>query len=115
MAYGAHVQGNASLTSTASGSITIFASATSARWTLTKGAVTVVGAGVGARLELYEVTDASTGVRLLAMPIVTNQLGYYPLDLGDHGYTASQTESRLVAQVAGANASVNMIFVGYRR
>jgi len=113
--YGAHIQAKASLTSTGSGSIVIFASESGTRWSLTKGAITVYGAGVGAYISLYEVIDASAAATILNIPCVTNEMGYMGIDLGEHGWSASQSGSRLNAAVEGANASVNMIFVGYRR
>ena len=44
MAFGAHIQTKASLTSTASASVVMFASVTDTRWHWTKGVITVYGA-----------------------------------------------------------------------
>lgn len=115
MVYGAHIQKKASLTSTASASVVMFASIDNTRWHWTKGVITVYGAGVGASVEILEVIDASAAATLMIVPVVTNMLGLKPIDFGDKGFQASQAGSRLIAQVAGADASVNMLFVGYRR
>jgi len=113
--FGTHLQAKASLTSTGSGSIVIFASVANTKWHLTKGQVTVYGAGAGAWISIYEVIDASSAATLMNIPCVTNEMGYVGIDFGEHGYTASQSGSRLNMAVEGANASVNGVFIGYRR
>ena len=113
-----HVQFIGSLTSTASSTATIFAAGGSGtRWVLQKGFVGCVTPAANATLTFQETYSAGTNGAgwSFRIPYATNAQSGISIDFGEHGLEASTTNSRLVWSVGGADATANIVFVGYYR
>jgi len=113
-----HIQFTGSLTSTASSTATVFAAGGSGtKWCLTKGIISAIAPAVGATLcfvETYTSGTADAGW-VFRIPFGTAAANIQEVDFGTHGLQASSTNSRLAWYVDGANASANIVFVGYLR
>lgn len=111
--FGAHIQGVANVATSATA--TIFAAPGSGtRWSLTKGLFTVyIGTG-NAMIDLME-TDSTGSDTATFFTISGSAPMVLPIDLGDHGYTAGSTNSRLALSVSGSEAGVHCLFTGYSR
>ena len=111
--FGSHLQGDGTRSSI--GTVTVIAAVgAGVRWSLTKGLITVFrGTGV-ATFDLME-TDADATQSATLISISASAPMVLPLDFGEHGYHASETNSRLAAQISSSEAGVHSIFVGYKR
>ena len=111
--YGAHAQGAANLTTSATA--TLFAAAGSGtRWSLQKGLLAVYSGTGTALIDLME-TDSTGSDTATFFTISGSAPVVLPVDFGEHGYTAASTNSRLALQVSGSEAGVFAMFVGYTR
>jgi len=113
MAFGAHVQGIASLTSAASGTTTIWAAVSGARFHITKGFISIItGAATGLGISILESESTASDAATLFSVDNASQ-GFHSFDLGEHGYAAASVGSRLAVSQDG-DATINCVFVGYR-
>ena len=111
-----HIQFAGSLTSTASSTATIFAAGGSGtKWCLTKGLITCVGPVADATLSMQETGTNGTALNVIYKTPLATWNAPVAWDFGDHGFEAAATNTRLVWLIEGANASANMICVGYYR
>ena len=110
--YGGHIQGIADATS--AGSFTLVAAISGTRIHLTDGILNVhVGTGK-AVLSICETdadgTQSQAWIKLSASaPVVL------PFSYGAHGYTASTTGGRLIANIESSDAAALVTITGYRR
>ena len=111
--FGAHVQGSANITTSATA--TLFAAGGSGtRWSLQKGLLSVyIGTG-NALIDLME-TDSTGSDSATFFTISGSVPVVLPVDFGEHGFSAASTNSRLALQVTGSEAGVFCMFVGYER
>lgn len=112
MAFGAHVQGRASIT--AAGSFTLVAAVSGARPHLTAG-ICCVSVGTGAAVLSIQETDADGTQSRSWLTISASAPVVFPFSYGDHGYTASTTGSRLIANMESSNSAALVTVTGYRR
>ena len=113
MAFGAHVQAMASLTSAASGTTTIWSAVSGARFHITKGFISIITAaatGLGVSIIESEPTASDSAV---LFRVDHGTAGMHSFDFGEHGYAAASVGSRLAVSQDG-DATINCVFVGYR-
>ena len=114
--YGAHAQGQASITSAASASATLVAAPgtnSEARFHLTRGFITVSGLEATSSIGFNVMQTTAEGTQAATLfSITTSVTGSYDFNLGDRGFACSSSAPRIAIQNTG-DASVNCIFVGY--
>jgi len=104
------------LTSTASSTATIFAAGGSGtKWCLTKGIISAVGPGVGATITFAEIYSGGTAGAgwSFKVPMGSAAANVQAMDFGEEGILASTPNTRLVWSIAGANATADIVFLGY--
>lgn len=115
MAAGKHVQGSASLTSAASGTVTVWSALSDGRFHITRANINVLTpCATGAGISFMETNSTgSEGATLFTINHTTIS-GTHRVDMGDHGWIAASIGSRLV-MIEDGDATVNCVFVGYHR
>jgi hypothetical protein len=112
--YGSPIQGKASITATASTSVTILAAVSGSRLHILKGFVSVITPAVGT-LDIMEATAGGTSAAtLFSVQTDSSNDRFFGFDFGEHGYVVSATGSRLIVEET-ADATAHCVFVGYHR
>ena len=113
--YGAHIQGMASISAAASTSITLAAAVSGSRIHINKIHVMVLTPKVG----YISISETDVGGTVTAsvkwkVPTSSSNDCVFDIDLGEHGWTASDIGSRIVISEM-ADATAYAIFTGYAR
>lgn len=108
---GAHEQGRGVLTAT--GTVTILAATTGKRHHITSFCITSHG-GAGSEGAIYEVRTTGT-VAATCLTWHASNVGVDSHYFGEHGFVVSETGTRVVGEVSGANSTVNIVLTGYLR
>ena len=97
------------------GTVTIIPAITGGRIHVDKGMISVYVATGSAMLEVLETRTATTTSPTTWFAISASVKGMYNFDLGERGYSASATGSRIALSVTGSESAVYAMFAGYTR
>ena len=97
------------------GTVTIVPAVTGGRIHLQKGFITVYRATGSAIISVIETAVATTGTVATWFTVTASNKGVYSFDLGERGYSASDTGTRLALSMETSESAVQAMFSGYTR
>lgn len=93
------------------GSATAFAAVAGARWNLCNGTYFWANMDTSATVSVYEIDSSNSTVIVTFMTSATT--GIYSTEFGDHGFQASQTNTRLMFNTGAVAGTIGGIFTGF--